>query len=70
MNFSEALELAKKGSKISRSGWNGKDLFVKVVPDQSCCNGAWLGFYMLDRLITPWTASQSDLLGEDWVVVE
>lgn len=31
MNFSEALELIKKGSKLNRSGWNGKDQFVFLV---------------------------------------
>ena len=28
LNFSEALELVKAGSKISRDGWNGKGMFV------------------------------------------
>lgn len=28
MNFSEALAAVKTGSKIARSGWNGKSQFV------------------------------------------
>ncbi|NKX37343.1 DUF2829 domain-containing protein [Rhodobacteraceae bacterium R_SAG4] len=28
MNFGTALELAKKGKRIARKGWNGKDMFV------------------------------------------
>lgn len=28
--FGEAIEAAKKGSRISREGWNGKGLFVFV----------------------------------------
>jgi hypothetical protein len=28
MNFSDALAAVKQGSKISRSGWNGKNQFV------------------------------------------
>ncbi len=32
MNFSEALELIKQGKKLERSGWNGKGLFVYLVP--------------------------------------
>lgn len=28
MNFSEALILVKSGSKIHRTGWNGKNQFV------------------------------------------
>jgi hypothetical protein len=32
MNFSDALTAAKTGSKISRSGWNGKGMFLFYNP--------------------------------------
>lgn len=32
MNFSEALIEIKNGKRVSRSGWNGKNLFVFLVP--------------------------------------
>lgn len=32
MNFSQALELLKKGEKVARTGWNGKDMFLFMVP--------------------------------------
>lgn len=32
MNFGEALEEIKKGVKVSRDGWNGKGMFVFIVP--------------------------------------
>jgi hypothetical protein len=32
MNFSEALELLKTGQKVARSGWNGKHMFLFLVP--------------------------------------
>jgi hypothetical protein len=32
MNFSEALEHLKQGKKVARSGWNGKNMFVFLVP--------------------------------------
>ncbi|MDH5666545.1 MAG: DUF2829 domain-containing protein [Nitrospira sp.] len=32
MNFSQALESIKVGKKVSRSGWNGKNMFVFLVP--------------------------------------
>ena len=32
MNFSKALELIKKGKRVSRHGWNGKGMFVFLVP--------------------------------------
>lgn len=32
MNFSAALAAVKLGDKISRQGWNGKGMFVFLVP--------------------------------------
>jgi hypothetical protein len=32
MNFSEALNLIKQGKKVQRQGWNGKGMFIFLVP--------------------------------------
>ena len=32
LNFGEALELLKKGKKVARKGWNGKGMFLFLVP--------------------------------------
>lgn len=32
MNFGQALEALKAGEKVSRSGWNGKGMFLFLVP--------------------------------------
>ena len=32
MDFSEALVALKQGYKVVRSGWNGKDMFLFLVP--------------------------------------
>lgn len=32
MNFSQALESLKNGGKVCRSGWNGKGMFLFLVP--------------------------------------
>lgn len=32
MNFGEALALVKIGQKVSREGWNGKGMFIFLVP--------------------------------------
>ena len=32
MNFGEALDLIKSGEKVAREGWNGKNMFVFLVP--------------------------------------
>jgi hypothetical protein len=35
MNFGQALELIKAGKKITRAGWNGRGMFVYLVPAAS-----------------------------------
>ena len=32
MNFSQALDALKSGSKVQRSGWNGSNMFLFLVP--------------------------------------
>jgi hypothetical protein len=32
MNFGQALEALKGGSKVARAGWNGKGMFLFLVP--------------------------------------
>jgi hypothetical protein len=31
MNFSEALDLIKRGGRVAREGWNGKNMFIFLV---------------------------------------
>lgn len=32
MNFGEALDLLKQGRRVAREGWNGKGMFLFLVP--------------------------------------
>lgn len=32
MNFGQAIQAAKEGKKIQRAGWNGKDMWVALMP--------------------------------------
>jgi hypothetical protein len=32
MNFGQAVEALKKGAKVARTGWNGKEMFLYLVP--------------------------------------
>lgn len=34
MNFGQAIESMKKGYKVTRKGWNGKDMFIYLVKGQ------------------------------------
>lgn len=71
MTFSEALELLKRGKKVTRSGWNGKDMWIAIMPAHQVSEGSHLMesyVYMKTAkgTLIPWLASQADLLATDW----
>ena len=102
MNFSEALDFLKQGSKIQRVGWNGKGMWLVLqkaypegieinkntaeatgISEGHICN--FLPYIMMKvadvvdpkgdtpkmaTTFVPWLASQTDVLAEDWRVVE
>lgn len=35
MDFSRALELIKSGKRVARKGWNGRNMFLFLVPGSS-----------------------------------
>lgn len=66
--FGTAISLLKNGRRVSRSGWNGKGMWIALqVPDEhSKMRRPYI--YMSDAqgLLVPWLASQTDVLAEDW----
>lgn len=77
-SFSTALTLLKGGAKVARTGWNGKGLWLELQrPDAHSKMTLPYIFisYPADAANTPgarvpWLASQTDLLAEDWVLVD
>lgn len=82
MKFGEAIEKAKEGKRIARTGWNGKEQFVELATNISyvradgtvvnCEHDAIgnkaLAFVGTSGVQIGWLASQSDMLADDWVV--
>ncbi len=77
MIFGEALEALKKGKRVLREGWNSKNMFlylenfewVKTDPDykfEKCI----VMFTTSGKWQPGWLASQSDMLSEDWLILE
>ena len=71
LSFSKALGFIKEHKPygfILRSGWNGKNLKVKVQePDEnSKMTLPYLYIEYPDGKRCPWHASQTDILTEDW----
>lgn len=87
MNFESALSAIKSGEKVAREGWNGKGMFVFLVPGShfEVSRPPLLGIYpagtpidyhahvdmkTANGQIVPWLCSQTDMLAEDWEIVE
>ena len=68
--FEDVLRMIKEipGTAIARSGWNGKDLLVKLQrPDEnSKMTLPYLYIEYPDGKRCPWLASQTDILAYDW----
>lgn len=84
MTFGEALERCKKGAHISREGWNGREQYIEMATDIEYTDfwGDQKKAYHEDIgssclvFVNPkkgnqigWLASQSDMLANDWVVL-
>ena len=78
MSFGLAIEAMKRGHRVARKGWNGKGMYVWLCDE----NGPWTNsegktfarqpyLYMktAQDMVVPWVAAQSDVLGDDWVVI-
>lgn len=78
MSFGHALHALKAGHRVARAGWNGKGLWLELQrPDAHSKMTLPYAFlnYPEDSAFTPgarvpWLASQTDMLAEDWCVVE
>lgn len=85
LNFGLALEAAKAGYRIARRGWNGQRMYVFLAKepdfntdaDLSEFDDAWLESVDCLALRTAqgcvqlgWLASQTDMLSDDWYIVD
>ena len=84
MDFGKAIQLLKEGKKLQRSGWNGKNQYIELATNISYKNtnneiinaehnaigNKAIAFVGTSGVQLGWLASQSDMLAEDWRVVE
>lgn len=82
-DFGWALKLLREGKKLQRAGWNGKGMWIALVPAdnwgasqvakdspfQNIATLPWIGIKTADDKFVPWPASQTDVLATDWSVV-
>lgn len=67
-----AVKQMHNGSKVTRRGWNGKNMYLALqVPDaNSKMSLPYVYIKTVDDKLVPWLCSQTDLLAMDWMVVE
>ena len=84
MTFGLAIEAMKKGLKAQRKGWNGKGQYIELATRISYENTKHevinamhkdignnaIAFVGTSGVQIGWLASQSDMLAEDWCIVE
>lgn len=83
MNFGQVLESLKLGSKVARDGWNGKGMFVYLVPPgvyparteaaksigEEIEYNAYFAIKNVNGTVSTWVPSVNDCLAEDWTIV-
>lgn len=83
-SFSDAIRYLKRGLKVKRKGWNGKNQYIELAKNISYVNPSEevvnaehetignhaIAFVGTSGVQIGWLASQADMLAEDWVFVE
>ena len=79
LNFGQAIQALKEGKAVARKGWNGKGMrLLAQLPDEhSKMTLPYIyieypsgppAYPFVSRV--PWLASQTDIMSEDWCVLE
>lgn len=84
LTFGLAIEAMKKGYKVRRRGWNGKNQHIELAsaisymnPEGTVVNAEHeaignqaVAFCGTSGVQMGWLASQADMLAEDWEIIE
>jgi len=71
-DFGVALVALRAGRSVCRVGWNGKGMWLRLqVPDEhSKMTLPYIYMSTASGDLVPWLASQTDILSNDWLVLE
>ena len=84
LNFGQAIEAAKAGRRVARSGWNGAGMYAYIVPAKQfpavteiarkefgdlVPYRAYWALKTAQNDVATWAPSGSDSLAEDWMIL-
>lgn len=86
LSFGDAIVAMKRKCRVTRAGWNGKGMWLFIIQgsnDIAKLHGYGFGEHAgepafrdaifmrtVDNQLVPWTASQSDVLANDWSILQ
>ena len=83
-SFGEAIKYLKRGKKVKREGWNGKNQYIQLATgisyktqngeivncEHDAIGNIAVAFVGTSGVQMGWLASQADMLADDWMFVE
>lgn len=71
MDIGWAVKALNNGERVTRPGWNGRGMLLELISasepgDAWHPSAAYVVMRTVDGTYVPWTASQTDLLADDW----
>lgn len=83
-SFGEAIKYLKRGFKVARKGWNGKNQYIELATcisyigadgevvncEHDAIGNKAIAFVGTSGVQMGWLASQADMLAEDWMFAE
>ena len=83
-SFGEAIKYLKRGMKVARKGWNGKEQYIQLAAgisyktadgdivncEHDAIGNMAIAFCGTSGVQMGWLASQADMLAEDWKFAE
>ena len=82
--FGDAIKYVKRGLKLKRKGWNGKEQYIQLATgisykdalgdiincEHDAIGNMAIAFVGTNGVQMGWLASQADMLAEDWVFAD
>jgi len=81
LDFSGALRKLREGKKVARKGWNSRNMFIFLAPNDPAAIEEGSDYYhnlysshivmkTSNNDYIPWMANQIDILAGDWMIVD